>query len=358
MKKIKVTIVDDSALMRKIISDMINSEDDMEVIDIAKNGQELLNKISNNTPHVITLDVEMPIMDGITALKDLKRSYKNIPVIMLSSISQKGTQLTMDCLEWGAFDFIPKPSGSISLDINKVKDELVQKIRVAYDKNNNIDVVKEIKTQVSGASSEKTFQRNPIKKLNGDKIDSVVIGASTGGPKALYTVITALPANLGVPVFVVQHMPVGFTKAFADRLNANSDIKVVEASDEMYIERNVVYIAPGGFHMEVGSDKRIHLNSDPAIWGVRPAVDKLFISASKLYGSRIVSAVLTGMGRDGAQGTIEIKKYGGITLAEDKSTCTIYGMPKAAFETGMVDAVLPLEEIAIQIIKLIKGGGK
>lgn len=355
MKKIRVIVVDDSALMRKIISDMINSEDDMEVVDIAKNGQELLNKISHNTPHVITLDVEMPIMDGMTALKELKRLNKNIPVIMLSSISQKGTQLTMECLESGAFDFIPKPSGAISLDINKVKDELVQKIRIAYDKNITSDVIKEIKPQIS---SEKAYQRNSISRLKSDKIESVVIGASTGGPKALYTVITALPANLGVPVFVVQHMPVGFTKAFADRLNANSDIKVIEASDGMPIEKNVVYIAPGGFHMEVGLDKKIHLNLDPSIWGVRPAVDKLFLSASKVYGSKIVSAVLTGMGKDGAQGTVEIKKQGGITLSEDKSTCTIYGMPKAAFETGMVDAVLPLEEIAIQIIKLVNGGGR
>lgn len=355
MKKIRVIVVDDSALMRKIISDMINSEDDMEVVDIAKNGQELLNKIPNVTPHVITLDVEMPIMNGMTALKELKRSYKNIPVIMLSSISQKGTQLTMECLESGAFDFIPKPSGAISLDINKVRDELVQKIRIAYDKNITSDAIKENKQQMP---PERTYQRNYISKLKSDKIESVVIGASTGGPKALYTVITALPANLGVPVFVVQHMPVGFTKAFADRLNANSDIRVVEAYDNMPVERNVVYIAPGGYHMEVGLDKKIHLNLEPAIWGVRPAVDKLFISASKVYGSRIVSAVLTGMGKDGAQGTVEIKKQGGITLSEDKSTCTIYGMPKAAFETGMIDAVLPLEEIAIQIIKLVSGGGR
>lgn len=357
MKKIRVIVVDDSALMRKIISDMINSEEDMEVVDVAKNGQELLNKISNNKPDVITLDVEMPIMDGMTALKELKRSYKSIPVIMLSSISQKGTQLTMECLESGAFDFIPKPSGAISLDINKVKDELVQKIRIACDKNITSDAVKESKQQMP---LERTYQRNYMSKLKSDrdKIECVVIGASTGGPKALYTVITALPANLGVPVFVVQHMPVGFTKAFADRLNANSDIRVVEASDSMPVERNVVYIAPGGYHMEVGLDKKIHLNLEPAIWGVRPAVDKLFISASKVYGSRIVSAVLTGMGKDGAQGTVEIKKQGGITLSEDKSTCTIYGMPKAAFETGMVDAVLPLEEIAIQIIKLVSGGGR
>ncbi|MCM8710944.1 chemotaxis response regulator protein-glutamate methylesterase [Clostridium sp. SYSU_GA19001] len=348
MQKVKVLVVDDSALMRKIISDMINSQDDMEVIDIARNGQDLLQKLQKHNVDVITLDVEMPVMDGITALRELKERGINIPVIMLSSVSQRGTTLTMECLEAGAFDFIPKPSGAISLDINKVKDELIIKIRMAYDKNN----AKASYIKTSTVNNEKA---QFLKKNLSDKIEAVVIGASTGGPKALYKVITELPKDLGVPVFIVQHMPVGFTKAFADRLNTNSKITVVEASDGQSIEKNVVYIAPGGFHMEVHSDRKIHLNTEPAMWGVRPAVDKLFISASKVYGPRLVSAVLTGMGRDGAQGTVEIKKNGGITISEDKSTCTIYGMPKAAFETGKVDIILPIDEMAVQIIKLITG---
>lgn len=355
MDKIKVIVVDDSALMRKIISDMINSEVDMQVISIAKNGQDLLDKLSKNPPDVITLDVEMPVMDGITALRKTRRDYKDIPVIMLSSISQRGTQLTMECLEAGAFDFIPKPSGTISLDINKVKTELVEKIRLAYERRKSYNVTNQNRTPIN---SEKPIVKTFIKKKKGDKFEAVVIGASTGGPKALYTVITTLPKDIGIPVFVVQHMPVGFTKAFADRLNSNSDIKVIEAADGMFIEKNVVYIAPGGYHMEIRNDNKIHLTTDPSIWGVRPAVDKLFASASRVYNANIISAVLTGMGRDGAQGTVEIKKNGGITLAEDKSTCTIYGMPKATYETGMVDVVLPIEEIAIQIIKLVNGGGE
>jgi len=185
-----------------------------------------------------------------------------------------------------------------------------------------------------------------------------VIGASTGGPKALYSVITQFPQNMGVPVFVVQHMPAGFTKAFADRLDSNSKIKVLEAEDGMNVEKDTVYVAPGGFHMEVWRDKRIHLNKEPAIWGVRPAVDKLFISASKVYGENIISVILTGMGRDGAQGTVEIKENGGITLSEDESTCTIYGMPKAAYATGKVDLVLPIDKIANEIVKIIKFGGR
>lgn len=351
MSKIKVLVVDDSALMRKIISDMINEETDMEVINTARNGEDLLIKLQNNLPDIITLDVEMPKMDGITALREIKKMNISIPVIVLSSVSQKGPHLTMECLEAGAFDFLPKPSGAISLDINKVKVELVEKIRMAYEKPSLQSRAIARPAQIESKNNEnKNIRRNNL-----EKIDSVVIGASTGGPKALYAVITALPEKLGVPVFVVQHMPVGFTKAFAERLNLNSKIKVVEASDDMNIEKDTVYVAPGGFHMEVGSDKKIHLNTEPTIWGVRPAVDKLFISAAKIYGSHIVSAVLTGMGKDGAQGTIEIKKCGGITIAEDKSTCTIYGMPKAAFETGMVDIVLPIDSVANEIIKVVLG---
>jgi two-component system, chemotaxis family, protein-glutamate methylesterase/glutaminase len=341
LKKIKILVVDDSALMRKIVSDMINLQEDMETIDIARNGQDMLEKICKHNPDVITLDVEMPIMDGITALKEMKKTHINIPVIMLSSISQSGTVLTMECLEAGAFDFVSKPSGSISLDINKVKDELTLKIRMAYGKE---------------AAAPIIIQRRQLEKRTlTNKIEAVVIGASTGGPKALHSVIKALPEKLGVPVFIVQHMPVGFTKAFAERLNSNCKMKVVEAADGELIETDIVYVAPGGYHMEVERDKRIHLNSEPAIWGVRPAVDKLFFSASKVYGSHLLSVVLTGMGKDGAQGTAEIKKNGGITISEDKSTCTIYGMPKAAYETGMVDLVVPLDEVALQVIKTIAG---
>lgn len=350
MKNIKVMVVDDSALMRKIITDMINSEPDMMVTDIAKDGENLLSKVSKSIPDVITLDVEMPVMDGITALKELKKLDLNIPVIILSSFSKKSSELTMECLEAGAFDFISKPSGAISLDINKVKDELIQKIRIAVDH-------KRQKEQAIGytKSNSANIDKNTdgIKKKVTDRIDAVLIGASTGGPKALYTVITKLPGDLGVPVFVVQHMPAGFTKAFADRLNLNSRLKVVEAADGDAILKNTVYIAPGGYHMEIRNDKRIHLNTEPAIWGVRPAVDKLFISASRVYGPNIVSAVLTGMGKDGAQGTIEVKKAGGITLAEDKSTCVIYGMPKAAFETGMVDAVYPVDSMPEKITGIV-----
>jgi two-component system, chemotaxis family, protein-glutamate methylesterase/glutaminase len=353
LDKIKAMVVDDSALMRKIISDMINLENDMIVVDTARNGEELIGKLRTLKPDVVTLDVEMPKMDGIQALWEMKKQNINIPVIMLSSLSKKGTETTIECLEAGAFDFVPKPSGSISLDINKVRDELIEKIRLASHKR-NVNMMYNDK-QAAHTSSENTVKKYKISSIAKTlKPEAIVIGASTGGPKALYTIITELPKDLGVPVFVVQHMPAGFTKAFSERLNNNSLIKVVEASDGEVIMKDVVYIAPGGLHMEIGVDKRIHLNTEPSIWGVRPAVDKLFLSAVKVYEGRLISCVLTGMGKDGAHGTAEIKKKGGITFAEDQSTCTIYGMPRAAFETGMVDYMVPIQDIASRIQKLLK----
>lgn len=359
MKKFKVLVVDDSALMRKIISDMINSENNMEVVAIARNGQDFIKKLEDVKPNVVTLDVEMPVMNGIEALKELRTRNIGIPVIILSSVSKKSSELTMECLENGAFDFIAKPSGAISLDIDKVRNELISKLNLAYEKCQNGCTIEEIRAISKDISKELNEENKSIpKKKFVNKISALVIGASTGGPKALHQVISNLPDDLGVPVFVVQHMPATFTKAFAERLNSRSKITVVEAYDGQAVSNNVVYIAPGGFHMEVGKDKKIHLNKEPTVWGVRPAVDKLFKSAAAVYKERLMSVVLTGMGRDGAEGTIEVKKNGGITISEDQSTSVIYGMPKAAYETGMVDMVLRLDKVASEIVKIVKWNGR
>lgn len=344
MEKIKVIVADDSALMRKFISDMLNSDANIEVIKTAYNGKDLINKIQIEKPDVITLDIEMPIMGGIETLKEMKRMNSSIPTIVISSLSHRNTTLTMECLHYGAFDFIAKPSGGMTSEIMDIQKQLIEKVKVAASRKLDSYEHKPIESR-----SERKIIDNNI------KIQAVVIGASTGGPKALYKVITKFPQNMGVPIFVVQHMPVGFTKAFAERLNDNSSIHVKEAEDNEVYENDVVYIAPGGCHMEIGNSGKITLNKEPPIWGVRPAVDKLFISASKVFGSHLVSAVLTGMGRDGANGTKIIKDNGGITLSESESTCVIYGMPKAAYETGKVDIVAPIDNIANEIIRITTG---
>ena len=365
MDKIKVIVVDDSAFMRKAISDMIESERNFEVVAKFRDGRELIEKIEKYEPDIITLDVHMRDLNGLETLKELKKMGKKYPVLMVSSGTIEGSELTLECLDNGAVSFITKPSGSISLDIVKVRENLIEQIKhitnsvsdrsKTSNTENNIKYKDNNDIGFSNSTIIKERKENLITIPRNKKIDAIVIGASTGGPKALQEVLTKFPANLGVPVFVVQHMPEGFTKVFSERLDKACEMKVTEAAEGMKISKDTIYIAKGGLHMTVGSNNVIHLNEEPPIWGVRPAVDKLFNSAIKIYGGNLISAVLTGMGRDGADGTSNIKDSGGITISEDKSTCTIYGMPKAAFETGKVDLVVPLDQIASRIIRIIKG---
>lgn len=380
MEKVRVIVVDDSAFMRKAISDMIESCADFEVIAKFRDGRELVEKVDKFNPDLITLDVHMRDLDGLATLKELKKMGKNYPIIMLSSATTEGSELTLECLDNGAITFITKPSGSISLDIDKVKERLIDEIKgitsnIRVNKSNihmrqitsnkESEIENKIKDRRVNAQLSQRKEINnsekPSPMINNKvipknkKIDAVVIGASTGGPKALQQVLTKLPANLNVPVFVVQHMPEGFTKVFAERLNKVCNLNVTEAEDGMSINRNTIYIAKGGSHMIIDSSIRVSLNKEPSIWGVRPAVDKLFESASKVYGGNLLSVVLTGMGKDGAEGSKRIKDCGGITISEDKSTCTIYGMPKAAYETGKIDLVLPLDQICNKIIEIVKG---
>lgn len=380
MGKVRVIVVDDSAFMRKAISDMIESCADFEVIAKFRDGRELVEKVDKFNPDLITLDVHMRDLDGLATLKELKKMGKNYPIIMLSSATTEGSELTLECLDNGAITFITKPSGSISLDIDKVKERLIDEIKgitsnIRVNKSNihmreitsnkESEIENKIKDRRVNAhlSQRKEIDNSekPSPMINNKvipknkKIDAVVIGASTGGPKALQQVLTKLPANLNVPVFVVQHMPEGFTKVFAERLNKVCNLNVTEAEDGMSINRNTIYIAKGGSHMIIDSSIRVSLNKEPSIWGVRPAVDKLFESASKVYGGNLLSVVLTGMGKDGAEGSKRIKDCGGITISEDKSTCTIYGMPKAAYETGKIDLVLPLDQICNKITEIVKG---
>lgn len=377
MDKVRIIVVDDSAFMRKAISDMIESEAKFEVVAKFRDGRELVEKVDQFKPDLITLDVHMRDLDGLSTLKELKKQGKSYPIIMLSSATTEGSELTLECLDNGAITFITKPSGSISLDIDKVKERLIKEIKGITSNIVSNKTISSLKHKTSESSirsttnfkdiyvksgiSEKkeTFiedkpiiNNKPIPKNK--RIDAVVIGASTGGPKALQEVLTKLPGNLNVPVFVVQHMPEGFTKVFAERLNKSCNMTVVEASHGMPIDRNTIYIAKGGSHMTISSTNRIELNKEPAIWGVRPAVDKLFDSAVNVYGGNLLSVILTGMGRDGAEGTKNIKERGGITISEDRSTCTIYGMPKAAYETGKVDLVLPLDQVCNKITQIVK----
>ncbi|ACL70772.1 protein-glutamate methylesterase/protein-glutamine glutaminase [Halothermothrix orenii] len=335
---IKVMVVDDSAFIRQIMKKTINQEDDIEVIAVARNGQECLDLIEEKHPDVITLDIDMPGKDGLEILKVLMDKYSNIPVIMLSAIDNRDT--VMKALKLGAFDFIPKPSGNISLNINDVSKQLITKIKAAAGSN--------ISCSKQGKQKATEFDHKP-----GD-FPVIAIGSSSGGPKALKEILPVFPNNLKAALVVVQHMPPGFTASLAKRLHQESKITVKEASEYDYLQPGVALIAPGGYHLEFNPEGRVVLNQKPPKWGVRPCVDYMLKSVADIYKERVIGIILTGMGRDGAEGMKQVKKYNGYGIVEDKSTALVYGMPGATIEARAYDEILPLHQIPLKIIDLIE----
>ncbi len=335
---IRVLVVDDSLVMRKILTDLFQEDRGIVVVGTARNGKEALLKIRELSPDVVTMDIEMPEMDGITALKHIMRDMP-CPVIMISSADKKQADITMKALELGAIDFIPKTSGSLSLDIEKVAKTIIEKIKVAS------------KVKVKASAPVHNIMDHHLRGLKGDRL--VLIGCSTGGPKALPEVLSRLPGDIPAAVLVVQHMPEGFTKSFAERLNWSTSLSVKEAEEGDELKRGHVLIAPGNRHMEVVGN-HVHLNDDPKIHFVRPAVDVMMKTAVPIYGKKIVGVVLTGMGYDGAEGMKMIKEFGGRTIVQDEATCVVYGMPKAVVDSNAADMVVPLEDIADHIMIALK----
>ena len=327
-------VVDDSALMRSVISDMLNSDPDIEVAGTAKDGKDAIDKISKYEPDAITLDIEMPVMDGLTALKKIM-STDPIPVVMVSALTDKGSADTIKALEYGAVDFIHKPSGSISLDMVSVKEDLIKKVKVARS---------------AKLRKPRMMSLDPIVCSKNLSKRVIVIGSSTGGPSALMEVVPRFPKNTP-PVLIVQHMPAGFTKTFAERLDKESAMKVKEASEGDKIESGTALIAPGDFHMVVKGNERIHLTKEPPINFVRPAVDPMMESVADVYGENVIGVILTGMGSDGALGVSAIKQKKGQTVVQDKDSCVVFGMPGASVDTGCVDSVTPLSNIPEEILR-------
>ncbi len=348
MKKIRVLVVDDSALMRKVITDMLSEDPEIEVIGTARDGYDAIEKIHKLKPDVVTLDIEMPRLDGLNTLGYIMSEIP-LPVIMLSSYTREGAEATLKALDYGAFDFVPKPSGPISLDIRRVKEELIAKIKAAY----RADL-----SRLKFLLPRHERKAEKAEKLVPTKVRAVVaIGSSTGGPRALQEVIPKLPSDIKAAILVVQHMPKGFTRSLAERLNSLSSIDVKEASENDILKEGLALVAPGDYHMTVrrdGDEVVIKLNQDPPLWGVRPSADIMMLSVAEVFRSKVVGVVLTGMGRDGANGLKKIKEYGGITIAEDKSTCVVFGMPKVAIEEGAAQVVAPIHEIADRILEAIE----
>ncbi|MCP9299715.1 protein-glutamate O-methylesterase CheB [Bacillus halotolerans] len=350
---IRVLVVDDSAFMRKMISDFLTEEKQIEVIGTARNGEEALKKIELLKPDVITLDIEMPVMNGTDTLRKIIELYQ-LPVIMVSSQTQQGKECTINCLEIGAFDFITKPSGSISLDLYKIKEQLVERVIAAGLSGQQ----KAAAPAVIRPEPKRIAKPVLSQSKSGPGRHIVCIGTSTGGPRALQKVIPKLPKDLNAPVVVVQHMPEGFTASLADRLNHLSDIRVKEAKDGDAALNGCVYIAPGGKNISVIKNSgglKIVLDNHDTPSRHKPSADYLFRSVGKLTDYEKVAVIMTGMGSDGTAGLKDMLASGNVkTIAESEESCVVFGMPKAAVKAGLIHEIKHVEDIAASITSCVK----
>jgi two-component system, chemotaxis family, protein-glutamate methylesterase/glutaminase len=346
-RTIRVMVVDDSAFMRKAVSAILNSAEDIEVVATARDGLEAVKKLAEVRPDVITLDVEMPHLDGLHTLGYIMSELPT-PVVMLSAFTTSGSDNTVKALEYGAVDFVCKPSGPISLDLDKVAEEIVTKVRTAAGG----DV-----SRLSFLEVERLAHRETGMQAETTERQVVLMASSTGGPRALYDIIPKLPADLPAAVLVVQHMPINFTRSLAERLNSVSSLKIKEAEDGDIITPGTVYIAPGSYHLLVVKENHqevVRLNQAPPRNSVRPSADVTMEAAAKVFGKHCLAVVLTGMGKDGTAGAKRIKAAGGRVLVQDEKTSVIFGMPRSVIDAGVADQVVPLASMAEQITLSIK----
>lgn len=346
MKKITVLIVDDSVLIRQMFHEILSSEPDIEVVGTASDPLDAREKIKQLNPDVLTLDIEMPKMDGLTFLEKIM-TLRPMPVIMASSLTQKGAEETIRALEIGAFDYVSKPVSNQTRDtIGALKDELVAKVRAAARAN--------VKQRSSNRQVSSTSTVVPFNPLRGKTRNIIAIGASTGGVEALREIFLRLPANCP-PIVITQHMPESFTKSFASRLDSLSQVTVSEAVNHDRLKEGHAYIAPGGnAHLrivKIGADFVCKLEESPPVSSHRPSVDVLFHSVAEAVGERAVGVILTGMGRDGADGMKAMSDNGAYNIGQNQESCVVYGMPQMAMNAGAVHVELPLTEIPKAVLK-------
>jgi two-component system chemotaxis response regulator CheB len=336
-----VLVVDDSAFMRQLIAEMVESNGEYRVVGTAADGMEALEQIRALEPDIVTMDIEMPRLDGLQALEQIMKEMPR-PVVMLSAAgSERGNKMTLRALDRGAIEFVRKPSGPISIDLLVVREELIAALNAARSVN-----MAGVRT-VAGRAEQVAPDQGP-KKAAGSATRVVAIAASTGGPRALSEIIPHLPENLGAAVMIVQHMPGEFTRTLSQRLDVMSPLGVSEARDGEPLRENHVYIAPGGYHMRVAGDAgnaTVRLDTSPTIWGVRPAADPLFASVAASFGASALGVILTGMGRDGAEGLGKIRGAGGVGVVQDRDSSIIYGMPQAALALAGADRVVAVQDM-------------
>lgn len=353
MMKKNILVVDDSALMRRIMCDIINTDPDFQAVDYCRDGLEAYERLKIKNYDGVVLDINMPRMDGLQLLERLQKEQIKANVVVVSTVNS--ADVTMLAMERGAIDFIQKPTNVIEAKGEEFKKNLLSVLRAVIEKK--------VACRITGTTAHKTMTRVPAgrgKGKTGGGKRLIALACSTGGPKALQSVIPHLPKNLDAPMVIVQHMPAGFTKSMADRLNELSEVTVTEAADQEPLEKGHVYIAPGGRHMEVvrGTDgiHRISLNDMPAIGGLRPCANVMFDSLSKTDYDEIICVVLTGMGADGTNGILSLVKHKKVyVIAQDEASCVVYGMPRMVAEAGVVDEVAALSDIAKIITKNVGG---
>ncbi len=333
---IKVLVVDDSALIRQLLTEIISQQDDLLLVGTAANAFKARDMVNLHQPDVITLDIEMPGMDGLTFLSKLMRA-RPTPVIMISSLTEDGAEQTLTALELGAFDYITKPTLGISTGIQTYANEIVEKIRAAFKAN--------LKNTVTGPTETSKLYSAP-------KDHIIAIGASTGGTEAIRCVMETMPEN-APGIVITQHMPPGFTRSFAARLDSISPINVREAEDGDLLRPGYAYIAPGGYHLKLHKQKGcyiINLKKGEKVNGHVPSVDVMFNSCVLSAGSAVIGVLLTGMGKDGAAGMLNIKQSGGFTIAQNEASCVVYGMPREAVERNAVDEIVPIEKVTSALV--------
>jgi two-component system chemotaxis response regulator CheB len=385
---ISVLVVDDSVVVRRLIVDALGGAENIEVVGTASNGLLAQAKIDQLKPDVITMDIEMPQMDGIAAVRELRKRHKSVPVIMFSTLSASGASATLEALSAGATDYVTKPSnvGSVTESIAAVREQLVPKIHALAGRRRAGGAPPAAPARPGPATTRPgpaaappragfpptgppgrpgaappagPAGRPPARRTPGGRIDILAIGSSTGGPDALTKVLTGLPSDLPVPIVITQHMPPVFTRMFAERLDRSTPLRVFEAADGMELAAGSAYVAPGDFHMVLhrrGTSTLIQLSSAPQENSCRPAVDVMFRSVAALYGASAYATVLTGMGQDGRNGAKVLRDAGAEVLAQDEATSVVWGMPGAVVGAGLADEVLPLERIAAFLTNRVKAG--
>jgi two-component system chemotaxis response regulator CheB len=350
MKPIRVLVVDDAVVVRKLLTTVIDDDPDLEVVGIAANGVIALAKIEQLKPDIVTLDVEMPEMDGISTLREIRKRDRSLPVIMFSTLTERGATATLEALALGASDYVTKPAnvGSVTAAMDAVRRELIPRIKAFCRKNEPPPPPPPMPMRIVPAP------------LTG-RCDLVAIGSSTGGPNALATVIGQLPAGFDKPIVIAQHMPAVFTRYLAQRLDGASKIRVREAEHGDMLEPGLALVAPGDHHMSLrrtAGGVTVVLDQKPPVNFCRPAVDVLFRSAAEVYGGDILAVVLTGMGHDGRDGCVTLKQRGATVIVQDQASSVVWGMPGAVHQSGLADATLPLDDVGLAITQRASSGAR